>query len=40
MRDTDRDSGFDYQLDEEILLESHQHLVVEFDGLNKTFVFR
>ena len=40
LRDSDRSSGFDYQREEEILLEANQHLVVEFDNLQKTFVFR
>jgi quinol-cytochrome oxidoreductase complex cytochrome b subunit/coenzyme F420-reducing hydrogenase delta subunit len=40
MRDSDRTSGFDYQREEEILLEANQHLVVEFDDVQKTFVFR
>lgn len=40
LRDSDRNSGFDYQREEEILLEANQHLVVEFDNLQKTFVFR
>ncbi len=40
MRDSDRSEGFDYELAAEIVLEANQHLLVEFQAEQQSFIFR
>ena len=40
MRDSDRAQGFDYSSQRQLELQQNQHLVIEFDPEQKTFVFR
>ena len=40
MSDSARKDGFDYSGQTELALEEGQHVVVEFDHLNKAFIFR
>ena len=40
MRDSDRAEGYDYQRSERLEFNDGQHVVVEFDHINQTFVFK
>jgi len=40
MSDSGREEGFDYQGQTELILIEGQHVVVEFNGLQETFIFR
>jgi len=40
MNDSGRDAGFDYQLETRVTMLPEQHMVVEFDAVRQTFVFR
>jgi quinol-cytochrome oxidoreductase complex cytochrome b subunit/coenzyme F420-reducing hydrogenase delta subunit len=40
MRDSNREAGFDFQHEEQVLLGEGQHLVAEFDHIAQTFLFR
>ena len=40
MSDSGRNDGFDYSGQTEFTLAKGQHVVVEFDHLNKSFIFR
>lgn len=40
MRDSGSSEGFDYEHEQELVLKASQHVVVEFDALNSSFIFR